>query len=319
MRKLFYAVVALSLFATSCAKDEAAAPEATAKTKTVTFSVKAPEMQTRATGDGASATTLYYAFYDESGLLTTLPNSTTGEGWTPLTGKDLAVTLVEGKTYYAIFVAVNAGAPYEVDMTAKTMTIDYSAITCNSEANDAFYKYVGNITSDLTGDQNVELTRPFAQLNIGAPTTDITAAAAAGLTINSVKVGATVDNVLNLVDGTVSGEAPIEFDWATKGAESFTHESTAYTILATTYVLVDGDKNLSTVDFSMSEEAVADDATYADAIAREFSAVPIQRNHRTFVLGNIVTNADAALTYVIKVAPGFETGDNVVDEEGNEI
>lgn len=314
MKRLFFAVVALSLFATSCAKDEAAAPEATAKTKTVTFSVKAPELKTRAAGDGTQATTLYYAFYDESGLLATLPNSTTGETWTPLTGKNLEVTLVEGKTYSAIFVAVNASAPYDVDMTAKTMTIDYSAIKCNSEANDAFYKYVGDITTALTGDQNVELKRPFAQLNIGAPTTDITAAEAAGLTINSVKVGTTVPNVLNLVDGTVSGDAAIEFGWATKGGESFTHESTTYTILATTYVLVNGTKNLLTVGFSMSEAADG-----SDPINRGFSAVPIQRNHRTFVLGNIVTNADAALTYVIKVAPGFETGDNVVDEEGNKI
>ena len=316
MKKLFFAVVALAMVATSCSKDESVAPEATAKT--FTFTVKAPEMQTRAAGDGKSATTLYYAFYDESGLLATLPNSTTGDTWTPLTGKSLEVTLVEGKTYSAIFVAVNADAgddaPYKVDLTAKTMTIDYSKVKCNSEANDAFYKYVGGITSALTGDQNVELKRPFAQLNIGAPTTDITAAENAGLTINSVKVGATVANVLNLVDGTVSGEAPIEFGWATKGAESFTHESTTYTILATTYVLVDGTKNLATVGFHMSEAANG-----SDPIDREFSAVPIERNHRTFVLGNIVTNADAALKYVIKVAPGFETGDNVVDEKGNAI
>lgn len=315
MKRLFFAVVALAMVATSCSKDESVAPEATAKTKTVTFSVNAPELKTRAAGDGKSATTLYYAFYDESGLLATLPNSTTGEPWTPLTGKSLEVTLVEGKTYSAIFVAVNADAgedaPYKVDLTAKTMTIDYSKVKCNSEANDAFYKYVSGIKSTLTGDQNVELKRPFAQLNIGAPTTDITAAENAGLTINSVKVGATVANVLNLVDGTVSGEAAIEFGWATKGAESFTHESTTYTILATTYVLVDGTKDLATVGFHMSE------ATDGSApIDREFPVVPIQRNHRTFVLGNIVTNADAALKYVIKVDPGFDNeGNPTIDKE----
>ena len=55
---LFLAVAAIGLLATSCSKDETtnALPEGDAK---VTFTVVAPELQTRTIGDGTSATTLF--------------------------------------------------------------------------------------------------------------------------------------------------------------------------------------------------------------------------------------------------------------------
>lgn len=320
MKRLFFAVVALSLFATSCAKDEAAAPEATAKTKTVTFSVKAPELKTRAAGDGTQATTLYYAFYDETGMLADLENTApTGMTWDGIAGETITVTLVDGKEYTALFWAQNAAAPYTIDMANKNVSIDYSEAVGNSEVYDAFYAHVTAFEpKDITEDQNVVLKRPFAQVNIGAPTKDIEDAVKAGLDVESVKVSVTgVGNSIDLATGVVTEEAnPVVFNWSTVGAttKNFTVNSAnvEYTILSTNYVLVgNADKKLGNVNFYMSEEAVEDDATYANPINRDWSSVPIEVNHRTFILGDIVTNSNA-LTYIVKIAPGF-------DNEGSPI
>lgn len=323
MRKLFYAVVALSLFATSCAKDEAAAPEATAKTKTVTFSVKAPELKTRAAGDGMTATKLYYAFYDETMAITNVTGTVTNAtDATDSYAKQFTVeaTLVEGKSYTAIFWAQSPTAKYTVDMTNKTVTIP-TTLAGNSEDNDAFWKVEEINVTESFAPADIVLTRPFAQLNIGASNADIENADDAGVNVASVKlVVKQVNTVFNLADGTSTTPQDITFDWATVGSTTYgdpaSHEilSVNYVLVDNTYVTDDNDetvKALNDIQFYMSEAAVADDETYADAFDRTYANVPFQINHRTYVLGSVITSTNTPYVFTVKTAPGFETGDNV--------
>ena len=66
------------------------------------------------------------------------------------------------------------------------------------------------------------------------------------------------------------------------------------------------------VDFTMCESDEGGD--YVD---RFFTNIPLQRNHRTFILGNILTEG-GEMEYFIKVDPSFK-GDTFVDENGNEL
>lgn len=333
MRKLFYAVVALSLFATSCAKDEAAAPEATAKTKTVTFSVKAPEMKTRATtftaGNGAQANKLYYAFYDESGLVTGISQT----GGVAFDGdEEISVSFVEGKAYTGIFWAQNDASGYTVSFATALadakVAMNYGTEVANSENYDGFWAGVNNI-QDTTAD--ILLWRPFAQLNIGVTTADIAKAVAAGVDVASVKTVVTdVPTTLNLADCSFGDvKAEVTFDWVAKGAATIDlgedPNEKEYTIYSTNYVLVGynkvGDsspeeKSLTTVTFKISEEAANAAESAGNNLTREYSAVPVQANYRTFIVGDILTGDSSAdtHTWTVKIAPGFY-GDKQV--EGN--
>lgn len=330
MKRLFFAVVALSMLATSCAKDEAAAPEATAKT--VTFSVKAPELKTRAftaPGNGANATTLHYAIYDEQGLVTGL-SDTDGEEFN--SSKKFEISLVEGKAYKAIFWAQNANSGYTVSMDtfeSANVAMNYGTEVGNSEHYDAFWAVVTDLVNH-TGD--VEMKRPFAQLNIGVTTADIAKGTTAGVTVQSVKTTVEdVPTVFNLDDGTVGNvTATVTFDWVIAGATTIDlgTPTVNYTIFSTNYILVGNpfandltttEKALTSVKFDMSEAPVTADegevttaATATNNITRKFgNAVPVQANYRTFIVGDIITGgADNVKTWTVKIAPDFEDGDD---------
>ena len=109
---LFLAVAAIGLLATSCSKDETtnALPEGDAK---VTFTVVAPELQTRTIGDGTTATSLWYAVYDANWNHIAYLDNTTAVAINLQTNVELE--LIDGKTYNLIFWAENAGAPYTFD------------------------------------------------------------------------------------------------------------------------------------------------------------------------------------------------------------
>lgn len=317
MKKLFYAIVALSLFATSCDKSDAA--DATPALKSVALTVKAPEMQTRAftAGNGASANTLFYAFYNKDGEY--LSNISAPDGIPFTDGMKIAPNLIEGEQYKAIF-WVQCDDMYELALTGKfenaTVTGDPDDICMNPEYYDAFWAKIDiDVTEDYQG-QNVTLYRPFAQLNIGAPAQDIQDAENAGIKVGAARVtGFQAPSVFNLGTGATSipkdfcVSEPIGF----KMDNTITIESQEYVIMSTVYVLIDSgsEKELANVVFTTYEH----DEGGTDNIVRTFSGVPIQRNHRTFILGNILTSSsDSGYEYVIRISPGFDNDDHIVNQ-----
>ena len=291
MKKLIYCVAAMAtvLFA-SCQK-EVLAPVAN-EAATVSFSVNTPEIATRAYSDGTTATVLQYAVYDAAG--NELEDLTVTDGEIHTTA-EVKLQLVTGNTYSVIFWAAAPNAPYAVDFANKTMTVDYSAAVCNDEARDAFYACK---TFTVTGVQTetIELRRPFAQLNIG--TADYAASADAGyVPTQSSVVVKNVYKTLNLATGAVENEVEANFGLADiEKGEAF--PVTGYEYLAMNYLLVSTSKELVDVEFTYTNGA--------DAKTRTIGSVPVQRNYRTNIYGNVLTS-DVDLNVVIN--PEYEQPD----------
>ena len=167
-------------------------------------------VQTRAIGDGLGADLLIYAVFDENGKrIEGMPVSKDVTFPTTET-----ITLAKGQTYRIAFWAQNkACTAYNVsdDMVVK---INYEGALGNDETRDAFFKTVEvNVTGDAELD--VELTRPFAQLNVGIYESDWTAGEDAGIVISTSRaVVKQAASTLNLLDGTVDDPEDVTFDFA---------------------------------------------------------------------------------------------------------
>ena len=294
MKKLLYAVAAFAVLFTSCAKDDAVAPVED-KEALVSFCVNSPAVATRY-GEGEKATALYYAVYDANGLVEAISKIDEPEEIKISTTVDLR--LIQGRSYDVLFWAADANAPYTVDWTNKTMTVS-DVLTANQESYDAFFKYesLGEVSGALS--KTIELRRPFAQLNIA--TGDTTDAGKAEFVVSQTAV--TVENVyktLNFIDGTVSNEDKVVFDWADKANGKITANNNEYDHIAMNYLLV-GEKKLVNVTLGINNE-----------VERKYSSVPVQRNYRTNIVGNILTSP---AEFNVVILPGFEEDEHPFTDE----
>lgn len=270
------AVAAFGMLLTSCQNDLDFVQNA-GETSTVSFSVGTPEIATRAYSDGLTAKVLQYAVYDSEGnILSDLTETdATINGSTTVN-----LQLTTGDSYAVIFWAAAENAPYTVNFDTKTMTVSYDGAKSNDEARDAFYKYH---TFTVTGAQTetVELRRPFAQLNIG--TSDYTASENAGYVPTTSAV--TVKNVyttLSLADGAATGETEAVFA-ANAIPEGEQFPVAGYEYLAMNYLLINSEKEVVDVEFTYAD-------ANNDAKTRTVGSVPVQRNHRTNIYGQLLTS-----------------------------
>ena len=262
----------------------------------MSFNVATPEIATKAFSDGTTATVLQYAVYDAAGNELTDLTVTNGEIHGSTT---VSLTLTTGNTYSVIFWAAAPDAPYTVEFAKKTMTVDYTNALSNAENRDAFYKFH---TFTVTGAQTetIELKRPFAQLNIG--TADYAASTSAGYTPTASTV--TVKNVfstLNFATGAVDGETSVTFgENAIPTSETF--PVLGYEYLAMNYLLVATDKALVEVEFTYTDGS--------NAKTRTVGSVPVQRNYRTNIYGNILTSS---VDVNVEIEPDYDEPDYELD------
>ena len=280
------------LIMSSCQKEVGFGTEAT-----VSFEIGTPEIATRAYSDGTTATVLQYAVYDAEGNeLQGFTKSVANQNAETIhISKTVNLQLTTGNTYSVIFWAAAENAPYTVDFANKTMTVDYDSVVSNDENLDAFYKFH---EFTVTGAQTeiIELRRPFAQLNIG--TNDLEASKNAGYEpkYSFVKVS-NVYNTLDLVEGKVSGAAAVVYSYNAIPATAV-FPVTGYDYLAMNYLLVASDKEVVDVEFGYTE---LEDA--ATAQTRTVGSVPVQRNHRTNIYGQLLTS-DVDIN--IEIKPEYE-------------
>ena len=289
--------LAAMMLMTSC-QDDTALMGNEGETAMVSFELTTPEIATRAYSDGNTATVLQYAVYDENGGI--LPDLTVTDG--EIHGSTTVnLQLTTGNTYTVIFWAAAPDAPYTVDFANKTMTVDYTNAVSNDENRDAFYK-IQEITVRGTQSETVELRRPFAQLNIG--TNDYTASTSAGYTpkYSSVTVKG-LGSTLNLWDGTVDAarnEITFDFNEIPTGE---TFPVAGYEYLAMNYLLVPAEQEVVDIEFSYGETATAEKT-------RTVGSVPVQRNHRTNIYGQLLTS-DVDINVVI--VPAYDESDLEAD------
>ena len=327
-------LAAVTLFA-SCSQEEIVTK--TDGESLVSFTVTTPELGSRAAdgnydGDGTKITKLYYAVYDETvgEIVPAISNTDKDEiedkGFTGGTTK-LELPLLNGHEYSLIFWAENEACPYTVDWGKKTITLDNATnLKSNQENYDAFYAYYAPFV--VTGhklENKIELKRPFAQLNIATSKGDLKRVVEYYGLINIAQTQVVVKTptVMDLVTGNTSNEQ--ELTYALNGFSTLVpaenlfpavinaEKDEEYVAISLNYLLVNADKSL--VDIKMS-------CDNGEKLDKEFKNVPVQRNYRTNIYGNIYTSLS---DWTVDIKPEFDGGYNPAEqlaaafEKGGEV
>lgn len=340
-KKLFLGMFAAAgmLLATSCSNEELDVVQSGNEAQ-VTFSLGLEGgIATRAISDGTGAKKLVYAVYklDANGtpVLQNVVGSDGNGQFVDTQAFDngltetVSVTLAKGQTYQVAFWAQNPSCDAYTTTDLKNVGVDYEGAANNNDVRDAFFK---TVEFTVTGNQtvNVELKRPFAQINVGVYKADWEAAVKSGIEIQKSSV--VIKNAatsINLLTGEVGDETtdvavsysseaiPNEELKVDLNGDGNYDENEKYKWLSMSYILV-ADRNsdtdnsgvlgderatLESLQYTFSP-ASGNDITFGDGL----SCVPVQRNWRTNILGQILTGN---IEFNITINPIFEGDINV--------
>lgn len=303
MKKLFrfFVATALVAFVAACGNDSTDPYVPSNGDTDVTFSVAMPEgIASRAdfeVSDGTSATHLDYAIYVTGDLEDKAkPQVLKGEATFVNKQTEFTVRLVAGKSYDIIFWATAPeNGVYTVDWTTKVLSIDYTNdVTGNNEKRDAFvWVERGFVVKGQAEPKTITLYRPFARLNIGLD--DVYTAMQAGYQLDATQVTASTHTQFDFSLGTAEkpgaaiGEMQeVTFDWATPVTNPATfklNNGDEYDWASFNYLLANTPSETTdvTVSFRYKEDQTP-------VTLPEFSWIPIERNHRTNIVGSLLTD-----------------------------
>ena len=188
---------------------------------------------------------------------------------------------------------------YETDAFPTVTFVDGEAYKSNDDTRDAFF-LVEDVTISGPSAQNFELRRPFGQLNI--ITNDwgsIPEEAAAQLRPSKVKLTFNdVPNSIDLMTGEVSGTADLTGEDVAVSAVAATGDAKH---LSFDYILAKEGEQTVLADFTM--DFLLADGTTEVTDSYTFTSIPVQRNYRTNVSGNLLTDRTGV---EIEVVPDFD-------------
>ncbi|MDE5975460.1 MAG: hypothetical protein K2G69_02805 [Muribaculaceae bacterium] len=298
-KSLLFSAVAGMLCLGSCSQDDFENLTTDGSERNVTFTVSVDDkVGSRAFGDGTSAKNLAYAVYDVTdynsspqwynpALITDKDAHTTFPDGSMSTS--VTLNLVSGRQYKVAFFAYNSSGVYKFDAENKTVTLDYNQLNTGrrqTNDHDCFYKVVDINGSQVGQSQSVVLTRPVAQINVG--TADLNDPAVTNVITSNfrTKFTATGYNTLHLLDGSVSGEETYTLQSA---VEPITNEEAygsfpikGYDYLLCTYILVGNQTSVTDIKLGFCQSTT-------EKISRSIANVPVQRNYRTNIFGNLLT------------------------------
>lgn len=274
----------------------------------VRFSVAVPEMQsaTRAFGDGETAKVLHYGVFetfddnnddviDRRVYLKEISSATIGTKEISSKQAYVTLTLMPNSNYEVCFWAASSEAPYEVSFAndEAKVTVNTTKLFSNNENNDAFFGK-GTITNlGFDNGQIIEvgpviLKRPFAQLNIG--TKDYEAAANAGFKVDRTEVKikhGVICESLNLFNG----EASTNTQDIIYTVNNIPTADNAFPVAGYKYISMN--YLLATADAQLAQDTDAITLRYYSGDRykeRTFSQVPVRRNWRTNIYGELLTS-----------------------------
>ena len=308
----------------SCQKDLGAPQEQVPPTdvvyEAVTFDVTVPSGPQVRTSYGETVTfdpKLYVEVYLEGTLINVEKKIQPKEGsdaeWV------VTISLMRNYDYDIVFWAQKENAPYTLDWKNAKITADYSEkIAANDVTRDAFYnvvlKYNCNTYAEDEKARDVELRRPFAQINLGAA--DYSALEDIydfiGKDLNDLKTtiaAAKVPCVLNVLTGVADTEAEVKFALADAtalavAADDIVHEEKHYTLVGSNYIFAnphDQDGRLSELTLIFGYNG--------QKFELKVPNVPYSRNYQTNILGNFFTSDEK---FDAVIVPGFETPDYIL-------
>ena len=299
MKKIFRLMLAVAAVASvvSCAKEAAIPAGEEVEVSFVANLAGAPG--SRAIADGTTVDEVAYAIY-ESG--STTPTSLKGTLVLENKKATLNTRLVAGKIYDIAFFAYKKddtnGKPlhYTIDWSEQTVTMNITAKTkANDETLDCFWHVATDIDVKQQDEYDFTLTRPLAQLNLGVTPGDIEAARKAGFSVTDTQITVNTYTQFNMFTGELTeqnpinvtfdrADSPIDADNEVLVIEKDSNVYEYYKYLATTYILV-GEKKVTS---DVSVTLWANDGNVLNTL--NYSFVPFQRNYRTNILGELLTN-----------------------------
>lgn len=308
---LFSVIAALAI--TACCTREAE-ESFDANLVTATFNVSMPgDIATKAISDGTQATELLFRVFDINDQHLSSLDQTVA-----VSGKKATVTakLVRGVTYKFVFWAQKPSRYTLADDSNGHLAVTLSANTLasmmNDDSFDAFYamKTLAPQTADFA--ENITLYRPFAQINVGASADDIATAQANAIDLSSyLKTAFTikgVKNSLDLLTGKASGSVDVTYTAKVAPTDNIiTHDGATFRRIAMVYVLAPEDQS-ATVQTSLNVQTKQSGSIEVN-FSREVPNVPVLRNHRTNIVGELFSLEGA---FNVVIDENFDTPDKEV-------
>lgn len=214
---------------------------------------------------------------------------------------------------------------YTFDCTTQSVSINYDGIKNNEEKRDAFFTSEKNVMLSESNGKTITLRRPFAQLNIG--TNDVAGAKQAGLIYSGIEVKVKkVYSKLNLLTGIASEAVDVVTFAASEANDAEMNpwpleDQAGYSWISMNYVLTGSEllgedaedenlKDVNEVNKAKKENMDVEFTLYGTNKANQawsksypLSAIPFQRNYRTFITGQLCTTSDDQLK--VHIAPDF--------------
>lgn len=341
MKKTISYIAALAaLFAMGSCQKEIAQPEVETPVveveyETVTFDVAAPSGTQTKTSYGETVT-----FEPELLVAVYLNDQTAGEtvvkylpdAKTEITRKSntewtVSVSLVKNYRYQIVFWAQRKNAPYAIDWKEGTITADYT-VAANDITRDAFY----NICKDYSvvehqneGAYSVKLSRPFAQINIGAADyselvklyeflgrTESDLETAISTPEEQTNLELAVPSVFHVLTGVADTPAPIRFARAATtptddsydlidGANDIVVGGVNYTLVGTNYVFANPYRqNNPTANLMLTF------AYNGNVFNINVPNASYARNYQTNIVGSFFTST---ARFEVVIVPGFNSED----------
>lgn len=310
MKKLIYAIASLALILTGCAKEinETGALDGDSVKVSVSTMLENAQPATKATwdNDGNAACVDHWIMevYDAQGVLFDRQEK---EGQSGLTNT-FDVVLIKNQSYKFAFWADTKGM-YETSDLRAVKTVSRKA---GRDCRDAFF-CEKDYKSTKSETLEAKLYRPFHQINI--VTTDLdkiykqmekagTQGDYAKFIPTGLKLKGETYNEFNVLTGDVSDVQEYELNIASCYADFMAHA--AKSTIFMDYGFATEAKELKDLDFVFTSNG--------EEIAYNFTNIPLQRNYRTNILGNFMSN-DAQ--WLVEIIPLWD-GDGTTDEDGED-
>ncbi|MBP3662526.1 MAG: right-handed parallel beta-helix repeat-containing protein [Bacteroidales bacterium] len=316
---LLFATTLAALFLSASCQRENLEPVAAGATFTVTVP---GETATKAFSDGTNINKVLYEIYktDEVETATAQPLA---KGAVSMSNKEATVTfdLLQDQEYTVIFWAqksVNEEGTNKYYNTGDLRTVSINAATAlnaNDEDRAAFFKRV-DFATPMAEVKEVELVRPFAQLNLGTTATSLNPVQPGqtqGYTINVEKSYVKVEGLsttFNTLTGVAAEEdndfefALYETPYAQDNTEVLEVNGVKYHYVGMNYFFVSKNEDLVTVSYKIKTDK-------GEITNENIINVPVKANYRTNIIGNLLTTeAD----FEIVVDEDFNIPDELVGE-----
>ena len=298
-----FALAAVAVIAGACAKEQVASGDG--ETVEMTFNVDVPEatITTKGLSDAAQVDELIFQLFIKEGDNYKMVQNQI----VPVTDKRAVVkaSLVKQQHYDAAFWAQTSGTGFYETTDLRAVKMNTANVKANEPKMDAFWMN-DSFTATVARTKPITMKRALAQVNIGTvvPTgEDALSIAQSQIVMKGVPT--TLNVLLGNKNNSHSGSEDITFqDNAPIIGEKLTVGEAAYDYVATAYVFAPKDDKMLT--------DIATKVTFSNGKYTTITTpnVPIKRNFRTNILGNLF-NVDA--TWNVNIDEKF-TGDITYDE-----